>query len=165
MTDTTRAVVLKPGDALLIGNVNGLEEDALEALNDGLVQLRFALGLSSVAVFEGNIEAAALAPVTPMSDAVVVRVFDRDAVKQHRETLAKWLTTNGIDPAAVADQWLSIEQTDAGRLIRYPAYRLSEEGQRLVDPRDPGRAWTVERVSPLVIDLDLTEGQMVTQGD
>lgn len=157
MTDTTRTVVLKPGDTLLIGNAGQLDEEAVEALHEGLTQLSSALGLSSVAVFEEGIEAAALAPVVPMSDAVVVRVIGRRAVAQHRSVLAAWLKANGIDSDNVADQWLSIEQAGDLRLIRYEAYRLTEDGRRLLDPRDSEQAWAVERVSPMVVELDLPD--------
>ncbi|MDQ0933791.1 hypothetical protein [Streptomyces turgidiscabies] len=155
MTDTTRTVVLKPGDTLLIGNLGQTSEDALDALHEGATRLRSALRLADVLLFEADIDTAAVSPVTPLPDAVVLRVFDRNAVAAHRETLAAWLKTNDIDPDQVADDWLSVEQSDGLRLIRYAAYRLTEDGRRLLDPRDGNRAWTVERVSPLVVDLDL----------
>ncbi|MDX3747464.1 hypothetical protein [Streptomyces sp. AK08-02] len=156
MTDTSaRTVVLKPGDVLLVGNVGAMGEEAADALHEGLTQLRFALGLSSVAVFEQGIEAAALAPVVPMPDAVVLRLFGREALAEQREALAAWLKANGIDPDAVAADWLSIERAADQRLIRYEAFRLTKDGRRLRDPRDGDRAWTVERVAPLVVDLDL----------
>lgn len=156
MTDTSaHTVVLKPGDVLLVGNVGAMGDEAVDALHEGLTQLRFALSLSSVAVFEQDIETAALAPIVPWSDAVVCRLFSREALAEQREALAAWLKANGIDPGSVAADWLSIERAADQRLIRYEAYRLNEDGRRLRDPRSPDQAWTVERVSPLVVDLDL----------
>jgi hypothetical protein len=155
MTDASHAVVLKPGDTLLIGNLGQTSDDALDALHEGLAKLRSALGLGDVFVFERDIDAAALTPIAPLPDAAVVRVFDREALRQHRDALGPWLKVNGIDPEMVADEWLSIEEASGQRFIRYPAFRLTQDGRRLIDPRLPDRAWTVERVSPLIIDLDL----------
>lgn len=59
MTDAVRVVLLKPGDVLLIGNVGQLAEDALDALHEGAAQLRSALGLAQVALFEGDIDLSA----------------------------------------------------------------------------------------------------------
>lgn len=165
MTDASgRVVVLKPGDALYLGNLGQHDYDHV-VLTEGLRFLSEALGLTSVMVFEQDIDLAAAAPVVPASDAVVLRVFDRKAMAEHREELAAWLTANGIDPMTVADQWLSIEQAGDQRLIRYAAYRLTSDGRRLTDPRSQDYGWTVERVSPLVIDLNLSAGQTVTDRD
>ncbi|MFC8429903.1 hypothetical protein [Streptomyces sp. NPDC057253] len=166
MKDTSaRTVVLKPGDVLLIGNIGVSSEDALDALHDGLLSLRHALALSSVAVFEEDINTAALAPLAPMPDAIVLRVFDRTTVPQHRAVLTAWLSANHIDPSTVASDWLSIEQEAGQRFIRYETFRLNDAGGKLIDPRDRDKAWTIERVSPLVIDLDLPAGQTVTDRD
>ncbi|MEU5442755.1 MULTISPECIES: hypothetical protein [Streptomyces] len=162
MTDPadTRAVLLKPGDALLIGNVGTHEATALADLVEALAIVRQALGLSTVTVFGDDIEMAAAAPVVPASDAVVLRVFDREAVAEHRAELAEWLTSNGIDPSHVAADWLSIEQAGDHQLVRYPAYRLDQDGRHLRDPRARDRAWTVERVSPLVKPLSLSNSHV-----
>ena len=165
MTDHARTVLLKPGDTLLIGNTGDLDDETLAELPAVLASLRHALALTTVTVFEQDIEVAAVTSVRPAPDAVVLRVFDRTAVAQHRAVLAAWLSANHIDPHTVADTWLSIEQTASLRFIRYEAYRLDDAGCRLIDPRDPDRAWTVERVSPLVIDLDLPAGQTATDRD
>lgn len=164
-TDATRTVVLKPGDVLLIGNVGQLDDETLAGLPDTLGPLAQALGLGTVTVFEHDIHLTAATPVTPLPDAVVLTVFYREAVARHREELAAWLSANGIDPMTVADGWLSIEQDGDQRFIRYPAYRLTHDGRRLRDPRDPDRAWTVERTSPLAIDLDLPEARTATERD
>lgn len=153
MTDA-RTVVLKPGDTLMIANLGQTAEDALDALHEGLERLRCALGLSSVVVFEADVDTTAVAPIEPLPDAVVLRVFDRESLTEHHEVLAAWVRANGIDPATVALEWLSIEQAGDRRLIRYPAFRQTPEGRHLRDPRSRGRSWTVERVVPLVIDLD-----------
>lgn len=165
MTDHARTVLLKPGDTLLIGNTGDLDDETLAELPAVLASLRHALALANVTVFEQDIEVAAVTPVQPAADAVVLRLFDRIAVAQHRAVLAAWLTANRIDPATVADTWLSIEQTAGLRLIRYEAYRRDDAGCKLIDPRDPDRAWTVERVSPLVIDLNLPASAPDTQRD
>ncbi|WP_055527189.1 hypothetical protein [Streptomyces graminilatus] len=157
MTDTTRTVVLKPGDTLLIGNLGQTSEDALDALHEGAARLRSALRLADVLLFEADIDTAAVAPLAPVPDAVVLRLFGREAVAAHRETLAAWLKANDIDPDLVADDWLSVEESAGLRLIRYAAYRLTKDGRRLRDPRDGDRAWTIERVSPLAVDLDLPD--------
>lgn len=163
--DAMRTVVLRPGDTLLIGNLGQTSEDALDALHEGLGQLRLALGLSSVTVFEQDVDVAAVAPVVPFPDAVVLRLFDREALAQHREVLADWLKANGIDVKTVAADWLSIEQAGAQRLIRYEAIRLNADGRRLIDPCDRHCVWTVERVSPLVVDLDVSEFDAVTASE
>jgi hypothetical protein len=157
MTDTTRTVVLKPGDALLIGNVGQTSEDAIAALREGAGLLRSALGLAGIALFEGDIDVAAGAPIAPMRDAVVLRVIDHEAMAQHSEALADWIEANGIDPHTVSPEWLTIEQAGDQRFIRYPMLRRTEGGRLVSDPRCPDRVWTVERVTPLVIDLDLPE--------
>lgn len=165
MTDTARTVVLKPGDTLYIGNVGQISGEVRGELYEGLAHLSAALGLNDVVLFLDDIDMAAVAPITPLPDAVVLRVFDRKAMAQHRKVLAAWLTANGIDPMTVSDQWLSIEQLGEQRLIRYTAYRTTPEGGRLIDPRDRNSGWTVERVSPLVVDLEIPAGQTVTEGD
>ncbi|MEU9349041.1 hypothetical protein AB0D74_48375 [Streptomyces sp. NPDC048278] len=165
ISNAARTVVLKPGDTLLISNCGQTSEEALDALREGASRLRHALGLGEVVLFEHDIEVAALAPVTAAPDAVVLRVFDSEAVEQHRATLGTWLEANGIDPSTVVADWLSIEQAGDQRLIRYSVYRIDQDGRRLVDPRDQNQSWAVERVSPLVVDLHLSAGQMLTKRD
>lgn len=155
MSDSNRIVVLKPGDVLLVGNVGTLDADALGSLPDMLSPLVKALGLANVTMFEHDIQTAASEPTTPESDAVVLRVFNHEAVTRHRAELAHWLQANGIDNAKVALDWLTIEQAGDLRFIRYPAFRMAADGRPLVDPRDHTRAWTVERIAPLVVDLEL----------
>lgn len=165
MTDANRIVILKPGDILHIGNVGTLDADTLDSLPDTLSPLAKALGLATVTVFEHDIQATASEPATPQPDAVVLRVFDREAVTRHRAELASWLQANGLDHTMVAADWLTIEQAGDLRFIRYLAFRMSANGHKVVDPRDAHRAWTVERVAPLVVDLDLPGAANMTEGD
>ncbi|MFE6001961.1 hypothetical protein ACFQ6C_34765, partial [Streptomyces sp. NPDC056454] len=79
-------------------------------------------------------------------------------VMEHREALAQWLQGNGIDPKAVALDWLSIERAGDKQLIRYLTHRVNEDGRRLVDPRHPNEAWKDERVTPLLVNLDIPAG-------
>jgi hypothetical protein len=157
MTDATRTVVLKPGDTLLIGNAGQLDQEHYDLLPEALTPLVQALGLSTVTVFDTDIEAAAVAPSAPLPDAVVLRVFDYEAMAQHSKALADWIEANGIDPHTVSPEWLTIEQAGDQRFIRYPMLRRTEGGRLVTDPRCLDRVWTVERVTPLVIDLDLPE--------
>lgn len=64
MSDGVRVVLLKPGDVLLIGNVGQLGEDAVDALNQAASQLRSALDLAGVALFEGDIDLSAMTPTS-----------------------------------------------------------------------------------------------------
>ena len=61
--------------------------------------------------------------------------------------------SHGIDPTHVAMRWISVEENDGQRLIRYHVYRTTHTGRPLVDPDDPDRAWTEERTSPLQTGL------------
>jgi hypothetical protein len=60
--DSTRIVLIKPGDVLVIGNVGSLPMEAVESLQPGLVDLKDRLGLAGIAVFEGDIDLAAVTP-------------------------------------------------------------------------------------------------------
>ncbi|GFH34305.1 hypothetical protein [Streptomyces pacificus] len=62
MSDT-RVVLVKPGDLLLIGNVGELDTDTLyEQVPQLLENIKTALGLAGVVIFEGDIDLAAATP-------------------------------------------------------------------------------------------------------
>lgn len=56
MADGTRVVLVKPGDVLIFGNVGSIGPDEIEKLPN----LRDALGLRAVLVFEDDIDLAAV---------------------------------------------------------------------------------------------------------
>ncbi|MEV5347187.1 hypothetical protein [Streptomyces achromogenes] len=60
--DTVRAVLLKPGDVLLIGNVGELTPEDAEAAGHLASQLCTALGLAHVVLFHEDIDLAVAAP-------------------------------------------------------------------------------------------------------
>ncbi|MET8982127.1 hypothetical protein ABZX85_41745 [Streptomyces sp. NPDC004539] len=153
----SRVVLLQPGDHLLIGNLKALGDEGLEALHEVLPRLREALRLGGVVAFEDDVTIASALPLVPASDAVVLRVFERETVEENFRVLAAWVEANGIDPETVAADWLTIELHGEQRLIRYRAYRTTADGRRLRDPGDRSRAWTIERVAPLLVDLELPD--------
>jgi hypothetical protein len=84
----------------------------------------------------------------------VLRLIRRPEIEQHRTVLCQWLTDNGVDPNQVDDRWLSIEhEADGQTVIRYPAFRLTADRRRIVDPDDCNRAWTEERTTPMTVEL------------
>ncbi|MGW6739710.1 hypothetical protein ACWGDX_03005 [Streptomyces sp. NPDC055025] len=60
-SEGTRVVLVKPGDVLLIGNVGSLDTDALTNAGEAFTQLRSALGLAGIFVFEDDIDLAVTA--------------------------------------------------------------------------------------------------------
>lgn len=61
-TDTVRAVLLKPGDVLLIGNVGELTPALAKAAGHLASQLRTTLGLAHVVLFHEDIDLAVATP-------------------------------------------------------------------------------------------------------
>jgi hypothetical protein len=51
-----RAVLLKPGDLLIIGNVGDLDPGALESMRVGLIELRESLDLAGIVIFEEDVD-------------------------------------------------------------------------------------------------------------
>lgn len=157
MSDARRVVLIKPGDVLLIGNVGELDPFAIEAAHHAVGQLRSALSLAHVLLFDEDIDLAAVTPAatTTPAAATVVTLLDRSTIDRHREVITRWLRGNGVDVDQAADRWVSIELANGQRVIRYRQYRVSPDGHRLVDPDDATQGWTEERVVPLTVELDL----------
>lgn len=55
-----RAVLLKPGDLLVIGNVGSLPVEAIEHLDEGLRQIKEALGIEGVLIFENDVSVSSI---------------------------------------------------------------------------------------------------------
>lgn len=70
-----------------------------------------------------------------------------------RDELLDWLRQNGIDPNAVPiDKEMTIEDgPDGGRVIRYHAYVLSDDGSKQLAQTPDGGARIEERTTPLVV--------------
>ncbi|MER7155433.1 hypothetical protein [Streptomyces lydicus] len=83
----------------------------------------------------------------------VLALYRPDDIAEYREALCEWIKVNGLDPKAVSDRWISVEEHDGRRVIRYRAFKHTPDGRRLVDPDDPDQAWTEERTAPLLTDL------------
>lgn len=83
----------------------------------------------------------------------VLALYRSDDIAEHREALCEWIKTNAIDPKGVSDRWISVEEHDGRRVIRYRAMKRTPDGRLLIDPDDPDRAWTEERTAPLLTDL------------
>lgn len=56
-----RAVLLKPGDALLIGNIGVLEPEEIDSFHAAVQVLKERLGLVAVVLFEADIDVGAVA--------------------------------------------------------------------------------------------------------
>lgn len=56
MIDGARALLMKPGDLLIIGNVGPLDEDVAESLSQGLAYIKDNLGLAGIVVFESDVD-------------------------------------------------------------------------------------------------------------
>jgi hypothetical protein len=68
------------------------------------------------------------------------------------DAVRDWARANGIDPNAVpVDADMTIEDTPAGRIIRYVAYLLTDDGDVRADPFHDGQALREQRVVPLVV--------------
>lgn len=61
-SDVTRIVLLKPGDVLCIGNLGPMGSEDCADLYASLANLKESIGLHAVAVFEADIDLAALTP-------------------------------------------------------------------------------------------------------
>lgn len=59
-----RVILLKPGDLLLIGNTGVIEPEAMQAAAPQIAALKDTLGLAGIAVFEGDIDLAAVTTAT-----------------------------------------------------------------------------------------------------
>lgn len=70
-----------------------------------------------------------------------------------------WLRANGLDPRAVDQQPITIEQQDGKPVIRYTAYLLTADGRKYRDPATDGAA-REERTVPLVVEPPEEFGQM-----
>lgn len=82
----------------------------------------------------------------------VLALYRSDDLAEHREALCEWIKANGIQPASVAMRWLSVEEQDCQRVIRYQAFKRTPTGEVLMDPDEPHEAWTEERTAPLLVD-------------
>lgn len=51
-----KAVLLKPGDLLIIGNVGEMDPGALESMRVGLIELRESLDLAGIVIFEEDVD-------------------------------------------------------------------------------------------------------------
>lgn len=56
-----RVVLVKPGDVLMIGNLGPLTPEDIDHLHTGLATVKESLRLAGVALFEGDIDLAAVA--------------------------------------------------------------------------------------------------------
>lgn len=64
MRDDHRAVLLKPGDLLIIGNVGDIPTAALADMCDHLGEVKETLGLAGVAIFEADVDLSVLSHQT-----------------------------------------------------------------------------------------------------
>jgi len=55
IVEDPRAVLLKPGDLLVIANVGKLPRDQIEALHHGMQEIKEALGFAGVVIFEQDV--------------------------------------------------------------------------------------------------------------
>lgn len=60
MSNDPRAVLLKPGDLLVIGNVGQLPAETVQVLHEALGQVKEALGISGVVIFESDVSISAI---------------------------------------------------------------------------------------------------------
>lgn len=60
MPGDSRAVLLKPGDLLVIGNTGELSPEAVASCQVGLVEIKEALSLAGVVIFEENVDLTAI---------------------------------------------------------------------------------------------------------
>lgn len=68
------------------------------------------------------------------------------------EAVREWVRANNIDPNVVAvDRDLTVEDTPAGRIVRYTAFVFTRNGRVQFDPANPNRALMHERTVPLVV--------------
>lgn len=69
------------------------------------------------------------------------------------DAIREWVRANGIDPNAVpTDKDMTIEDSPDGRIIRYTAYVLTDDGHKQVAQQPDGRALLEERTALLVVE-------------
>jgi hypothetical protein len=84
----------------------------------------------------------------------VLRTISAAQIEEHRDILCRWVEANGIKPATVAIEDMTVEK-DVGRtVIRYQEIQRSPEARPLVDPDGSDRVWLIERIAPQSVDLD-----------
>lgn len=69
------------------------------------------------------------------------------------DAIREWVRANGIDPNVVpVHEDMTIEDTPDGRIIRFHAYRLAEDGSKQITQQPDGGALVEERTVPLVVE-------------